>query len=139
MLVGIGIFSAMLWEPHLEGRNAQATLVEIYFKDPFLMYAYLGSVPFFIALYQVFKALGFVREDKTFSTETLKSLKMIKYCALLTVAAIISADAYLMITASAEDDPVGAVALGIIASFMLVVLASAAAVFERKIINRKLC
>lgn len=36
VLVGVSAFAFMLWEPHIEGRNAKATLFEIYFKDPFL-------------------------------------------------------------------------------------------------------
>jgi len=31
VLIGIGTLAFMLWEPHIEGRNAQATLFEIYF------------------------------------------------------------------------------------------------------------
>jgi hypothetical protein len=40
LLVGIGALALMLWEPHIEGRNTHATLFEVYFKDPFLAYAY---------------------------------------------------------------------------------------------------
>ncbi len=36
VLIGIGTLALMLWEPHIEGRNAHATNFEIYFKDPFL-------------------------------------------------------------------------------------------------------
>ncbi len=62
VLIGIGALALMLWEPHLEGRNAHATPFEIYFKDPFLSYAYLASIPFFVALHQAFNALGYIRE-----------------------------------------------------------------------------
>ena len=82
VLIGIGALALMLWEPHLEGRNAHATLFEIYFKDPFLAYAYLASIPFFIALYQAFKVLKYVRQNKTFSQATVKALRTIKYCAI---------------------------------------------------------
>ena len=50
VLVGIAVLAFLLWEPHIEGRNAHATTFEIYFKDPFLAYVYLGSAPFFVAL-----------------------------------------------------------------------------------------
>jgi hypothetical protein len=46
VLIGIGVLAFMLWEPHVEGRNAHATVFEIYFHDPFLAYAYIGSIPF---------------------------------------------------------------------------------------------
>src|SRR4029079_14915748 len=46
--IGIAVGAFLLWEPRLEGRNAHATTFEIYFKDPFLAYVYLGSIPFFV-------------------------------------------------------------------------------------------
>src|ERR1044072_5143802 len=67
VLIGIGSLALMLWEPHIEGRNAHATLFEIYFKDPFLAYAYLASTPFFVALYQAFKLLGYIKQNKAFA------------------------------------------------------------------------
>src|SRR5207237_10769636 len=82
VLIGIGALALMLWEPHVEGRNAHATLFEIYFKDPFLAYAYLASIPFFVALYQAFKVLGYIGENKAFSQATVKALRTIKFCAL---------------------------------------------------------
>src|SRR3954467_7443302 len=82
VLIVIGTVTVLLWEPHIEGRNAHATLFEIYFKDPFLAYAYIGSIPFFVALYQAFKVLGYVRQNKTFSQATVKALGTIKYCAI---------------------------------------------------------
>jgi hypothetical protein len=132
VLIGIGVLAALLWEPHLEGRNVHATLFEIYFNDPFLAYVYIGSIPFFMALYQAVKVLGYVGKNKTFSQGTVKALRMIKYCALVTAGAIVAADAFLMIAArSGKDDPAGAVMLGIIATFASIVIATAAAVFER--------
>src|ERR1044072_5604928 len=82
VLIGIGALALMLWEPHIEGRNAHATLFEIYFKDPFLAYAYLASIPFFVALYQVFKVLGYIGQNKAFSQAPVKALRTIQLCAL---------------------------------------------------------
>jgi hypothetical protein len=58
VLFGIGVLAFMLWEPHLEGRNVHASLFQIYFKDPFLAYAYVASIPFFVGLYQAINVLG---------------------------------------------------------------------------------
>jgi len=65
-LICIGALALLLWEPHLEGRNAHATLFQIYFNDPFLAYAYLGSIALFIALYKAFNLLGYVRRGQIF-------------------------------------------------------------------------
>ena len=67
VLFGLGALACMLWEPHLEGRNAQATTFEIYFNDPFLAYMYVGSTPFFVALYRAFRLFGHVRQSGAFS------------------------------------------------------------------------
>ncbi len=67
VLIGIGALALMLWEPHTEGRNAHATLFEIYFRDPFLAYAYIASISFFVALYQAFKLLGYAGSNTVFS------------------------------------------------------------------------
>jgi hypothetical protein len=139
VLVGIGTLTAMLWEPHLEGVNAHATtLSEIYFDDPFLVYAYIGSIPFFVALYQAFKVLGYVRQGKVFSPETLKALRTIKYGVLITAAAVVAADVFLMIAARGSgEDAAGAVMLGIIATFILIVIATTATVFEGILHNKE--
>jgi hypothetical protein len=65
-LLGVGVLALLLWEPQVEGRNMNATLFEIYFKDPFLVYIYLAFVPFFFGLYQAFKILGMPEEAKCF-------------------------------------------------------------------------
>src|SRR6266550_7713796 len=88
VLIGIGTVALLLWEPHIEGRNVHATLFEIYFKDPFLAYAYIASISFFVALYQAFKVLGYVRQNKIFSQATVNSLRTIKYCAIALVVLI---------------------------------------------------
>src|SRR3990170_7700607 len=91
VLIGIGAIALMLWEPHIEGRNAHATLFEIYFKDPFLAYAYIASISFFVALYQAFKLLGYIGRNEVFSQRSVKALRAIKYCAIALAALIVAA------------------------------------------------
>ena len=131
VLIGIGALALMLWEPHLEGRNAHATLFEIYFKDPFLAYAYLASIAFFVALYQVFKVLGYIGENKMFSPNSVRALRIIKYCAIALVVMIGAAVVYLFIAVRGSDDIAGGVAMGVLLMFGSVVIGSAAAGFER--------
>src|SRR3989338_4100157 len=97
VLIGIGTLALMLWEPNIEGRNAHATLFEVYFNDPFLAYAYIASIPFFVALYQAFKLLGYIRQNKIFSLHSVKALRNIKNCAIALVAFIVMPEAYLFI------------------------------------------
>lgn len=121
----------MLWEPHLEGRNAHATTFEIYFKDPFLAYAYLASTAFFVALYKAFTLLGYIGQDKAFSLASIRALRTIKYCAIALVTMVGGAVAYLFIAVRGKDDIAGGVAMGVLLLFVSAVIATAAAVFER--------
>jgi hypothetical protein len=133
VLIGIGALALMLWEPHIEGRNAHATLFEIYFNDPFLAYAYLASIPFFVALYQAFKVLGYIRENKAFSQATVKALRTIKFCALAIIGFVAVGELFIMLGDS--DDRAGGVFIGILITFGSVVSATAAVMFERILQN----
>lgn len=132
VLIGIGTVALMLWEPNIEGRNVHSTLFEVYFKDPFLAYAYLESLSFFVALYQAFKVLGYVRQNKTFSPATVKALRTIKYSAIALVGFIVVPVAYLLIVRPG-DDIAGGVAIGFFLIFVSVIIATVAAMFERKL------
>src|SRR5215813_7098910 len=96
VLIGIGALAVMLWEPHIEGRNAHATNFEIYFKDPFLAYAYVGSIPFFVALYQAFKLLGYARQNKIFSQTAVKALHTIKFCAIAIIGFVAVGEIFIL-------------------------------------------
>ena len=131
VLIGIGALALMLWEPHREGRNAHATLFQIYFNDPFLAYAYAASIAFFTALYQAFKLLGYVGRSEVFSQHAVKALRTIKHCAMSLVAFILGAEVYFFVVERGKDDIAGGVMMGVLMIFVSVVVATAAAVFER--------
>src|SRR5204862_3340461 len=107
VLIGIGALALMLWEPHIEGRNVHATLFEIYFKDPFLAYAYIASIPFFVALYQAFKVLGYAGQNKVFSQTAVKALRTIKYCEIAIIGFVSVVEIFIMLGNS--DDRTGGV------------------------------
>lgn len=128
--LGIGTLALMLWEPHIEGRNAHVTLFQIYFNDPFLAYVYIASTSFFVALYQAFTLLGYIGQNKVFSLNSVRALRTIKYCGVALVGFILAPEAYLFI-ARPGDDIAGAAAIGLFLIFISVVIATAAAVSER--------
>jgi len=135
VLIGIGTLALLLWEPHLEGRNVNATPFEIYFKDPFLAYAYIASISFFVMLYQAFKLLGYIGKNNVFSLNSVKALRTIKYCAIVLVAFIAGAEAYFFIVQRSNEDIAGGVVMGLFMIFVSVVIGAAAAVFERILQN----
>ena len=133
--LGIGAFVFLLWEPQVEGVNANATtLYEIYFDDQFLACAYIVSIAFFTALYQAFKLLGYIRQNKVFTLNSVRALRTIKYCALPIIAFTLWGVAYLFIVRPG-DDIAGGVFMGVLISFISIVVATAAAVFERLLQN----
>lgn len=133
VLVGIGAVALLLWEPHIEGRNANATLFEIYFKDPFLAYAYIASIPFFIGLYQAFKVLGYAGSNMAFSPLAVKSLRIVRYCALAIIGFVALGELFIMLNES--DDAAGGVFIGIIIIFASTVVATATTILERTLQN----
>ena len=134
VLIGIGALALLLWEPQIEGRNAHATNFEIYFKDPFLALVYIGSIPFFAALYQAFKVLGYAGQNKIFSQAAVKALRTIKYCALAIIGFVVVEEIIIMVT-HGSDDPAGGIFMGVLITFGSVVIATAAAMFERILQN----
>ena len=135
VLMGIGVLSALLWEPQVEGRNVHATQFEIYFKDPFLAYIYVAFVPFFVCIFQAFKMLGYTRRDEIFSERSVQALRIIKYCAITTAIFILGAEAYIFIFVRGTDDVAGGVMMGLFIIFISAVIGTAAAVFERILQN----
>jgi hypothetical protein len=133
VLIGIGALALMLWEPHVEGRNAHATLVEIYFEDPFLAYAYIASIPFFAALYQAFKVLGYAGQNKIFSQAAVNALRTIKYCAIAIIG-FVAVSVIFMPFSDPDDRPPGVV-MRILITFGAIVAATAAAMFQRILQN----
>src|SRR3979409_757615 len=134
-LLGVGVLALLLWEPQVEGRNVNATLFEIYFKDPFLAYIYLAFVPFFIGLYQAFKILGYARRNEIFFLRSVRALRIIKRCALTTAIFILGAEAYLSIFMRGKDDIAGGAMRGAFIILVSAIIATAAAVFERILRN----
>ena len=133
VLIGIGVLAFLLWEPHVEGRNVNATLFEIYFKDPFLAYAYIGSILFFVGLYQVFKLLGYIRRNEMFSQRSVRALRTIKYCALVIIG-FVAVSVIFMISGDRDDRPAG-LFMRMLITFPSIVVAITAAVFERNLQN----
>src|SRR5919202_173070 len=130
LLVGVAVLAGLLWEPQVEGRNVNADLATIYFRDPFLAYAYVGSLPFFFGLYQAFKLLGYVGQGRAFSPAAVQALRYIKYCALAVIRFIVGGEAYI-IFGVVSDDRAGGVAMGVFTGFPCLVAATAATVLER--------
>ncbi len=131
VLVGIAAAALLLWEPWVEGVNANATgISQIYFDDPFLWLVYVGSIPFFIALWQAIKVLGYAGQNKVFSHAAVKALRTIKFCALTIIGFVVVEEIIIMLT-HGDDDAAGGIMIGVFITFGSIVVATAAAMFEK--------
>ena len=129
VLIGIVAIAVMIRFPLTEGRAVNLDLLSIY-SDPFIVYGYLASIPFFVALYQTFKLLGYIRENKVFSLSSVKALRNIKYCAIVMSILIVMAGLCISIFHAKDDDPAGFIAMCIVATFISIVIAITVTMLE---------
>lgn len=134
VLIGLVVLALLIWFPLTEGRATDLDLFSIYF-DKFILYAYASSIAFFVALYKAFRLLGYIGQDKVFSLGSVKALRSIKYCAVVLGILIVGAGLYVKISHSQEDDPAGFLAICMVTTFASVVVATAAAIFEKILQN----
>lgn len=134
VLIGIVGLAILIRGPLMEGRAANLDLFSIYF-DPFILYGYAASILFFVALYKAFKLLGYFGHKEVFSSNSVKTLKSIKYCAIVLGILIVTAGLYIRIYHNKEDDPAGFLAICIVTTFVCIVVSAMAAIFEKKLQN----
>lgn len=129
MLVGLGVAALLLWEPHTEGVNAHKAFFQVYL-DPFIALVYAGSIPFFIGVYQAFKALGYAEQNKIFSLPAVRALRIIRYCALTIIGFVAAEEVFIMLN-HGSDDAAGGIAMGVFITLGSIIVAAVASVFER--------
>jgi hypothetical protein len=136
VLIGIAALALLLWEPQIEGRNKHATQFEIYFHDPFLALVYVGSLPFFVALYQAFQVLGYVGRNQVFSPQVVTALRTIKFCALAIIGFVVVEELVILVMNDGDGDNPGApIFMGVLIAFPSIVIATAAGMLERILQN----
>ena len=134
VIFGIVAISIMIRFPLTEGRAVNLDLFSIY-SDPFILYGYASSIAFFVALYNLFKLLGYIGQNKLFTQNSIKTLRSIKYCAIILSILIVMAGLYIKIFHNKEDDPAGFLALCFVTTFISIAVATAMAVLERALQN----
>ena len=134
VLIGIVALAIMIRFPLTEGRATNLDLFSIY-SDPLILYGYAASIPFFIALYKACKLLVYIGQNKAFSLNSVRTLRSIKYCAIVLSILIVMAGLYIRMFHSKDDDPAGFLAMCIGTTFVSLVVATAVAVFEKILQN----
>ncbi len=129
LLIAVGALAGLIWFPQTEGRAANLDLFSIY-ADPFIIYIYLASTPFFIGLYQGFKLLNLIEANKAFSQSAVNTLRNMKLASLSLIGLIALAEVYIRFFAHG-DDPAGPSMLGVCVALAFGVIATAAGVFQK--------
>lgn len=97
---------------------------------PILVGMFLSAIPFFIALYQSFKLLGYIDRNQSFSGLSVKALRNIKSCALIISGLYLVMLPFVFMVADLDDAP-GLIFVGMIPIFAALVIAVFAAVLQR--------
>lgn len=134
VLIGIVALAILIRFPLTEGRAKDLDLFSIY-TDLFILYAYVASTAFFLALYQAFLLLGYIGQHTVFAPKAVKALRRIKFYTLMLSMFIVAAGVYIWILHHQDDDPAGFLALCIVTSFASIVVATASAIFEKLLQN----
>ena len=128
VVLGVVALGFLLGEPHLEGRNAGATLAEVYLGDPFLAYAYAGAVPFFVALWQSFALLGVMRRGQASVSRAVRALRIIRRCAFAIIGFVAFGELLILLNPGDELGP--PLLMGLIVSAGALTAAAASVVLE---------
>lgn len=97
---------------------------------PILFGLYVPAIPFFIALFEGLKLLSSIDKNTAFSEFSVKSLKRIKYCAIVICSLFAAGMPYIFYVADKDDAP-GVAAIGFIIIFASLVIAVFAAVLQK--------
>jgi hypothetical protein len=135
IIFGTLVLIFLIRVPLTEGRAVNLDLYHIY-ADPFILFGYVASIPFFVALYKGYKILEYIGQKETFSYKAISALKIIKYCAILFCIFIIAAAIFILLFHNKEDDPAGFIALSILTTLLSSVVAFTAGIFEKKLQKR---
>ena len=80
----------------------------------------------------MFQVLGYVGRNQVFSPEVVKAMRTIKYCALAIIGFVVLEELFILLSGNRDlENPGAPIFLGFLISFPAIVVAAAAAMFER--------
>jgi hypothetical protein len=91
---------------------------------------YASAIPFYIALYQAYKLLGYIDKNNAFSELSVKVLKNIRNCAITISGIYVIGMPFFYLVAEKDDAP-GIIVIGMVVIFASVVIAVFAAMLQK--------
>lgn len=101
-----------------------------YILYPIVTGMFLTTIPFYFALYQALKLLGYIDKNEAFSQFSVEALKKIKFCAITISSMYVVIMPFIFLLADKDDAP-GAIIMGAVPIFASIVIAVFAAVLQR--------
>lgn len=132
ILFGFVILAALIKLPLTEGRAVNLDLFHIY-TDPFILYGYATSIPFFLALFMAFKLLKYIGQSQLYSLDAIAAVMNIRYCVIVFSIFTFTAGVLILIFHDQEDDSAGFIFLCIITILLSIFVATIASLLENKI------
>jgi len=135
-LIGIVVLAVCIyWFPQAAIRDAKVRPGD-YSIYPLLICAYGVCIMFSVALYQAYKLLNYININNAFSELSLKSLKVIKKCAVTIIFFILFLIVYLRVFAMfTGEDAAGPIALGLIGILVTAIIAAIIDLLQKPIKN----
>ena len=135
IMLGIPVAAlSVLLLPWIARDAAQSSIRMTYVIYGILILMYISVVPFFAALYQGFRLLGYIDSNKAFSELSLKSIQKIRSCAAAISIIYLFAMPLFYIVAEIDDAP-GVILVGMIFVFAPLTVAVFAAILKKLLKN----
>ncbi len=132
-LMGIPVLALCLWGlPWLADNPVNPDYAHMLY--PLLIGIYVTAIPFYFALYQAFKLLSYIDQNKAFSELSVKALRNIKYCAITISTLYVVMIPFIYFVAEKDDAP-GLIIIGMACIFASMVVAVFAAVLQKLLKN----
>ena len=135
VMLGIPVAAlCLLLLPFIARDAAQSSIRMAYVIYGILILMYISVVPFFAALYQGFRLLGYIDSNKAFSELSLKSIQKIRSCAAAISIIYLFAMPLFYIVAEIDDAP-GVILVGMIFVFAPLTVTVFAAILKKLLKN----
>lgn len=116
-----------IWQDVPNETHGQAVWFQV---RAILVAFYVGAVPFYIALYESLKLLGYIDKDKGFSNLSVAALKAIAYCGVAISLIFAASLPFFYVWADRADAP-GLILMGMILSCAAFTVTVFAALMQR--------
>lgn len=131
ILIGIPVLALCIFlVPEIADFMAELYPDHAYLKTLVFVDLYASALPFYFALYQAFRLLGYIDRNQAFSDLSVRALRNIKTCALA-ISGLFVAGLPLFYLLAEKDDAPGIIVIGMVLIFASLVIAVFAAVLQK--------